>query len=210
MTDHSSVTIDCPRLRESPGNRIWLSLPRNPAAQERLAVFGGRSRFQFEGADSASRCIVWTSRDGKRQVRVQSPLRKYLRKQRANGLDAWRPEYGDIHARDLAVIARFHWKDTRLSWHSTFYDYFIAGIRGLGTWGAGWYITHRYADLARLVHEQADENGEGDVQALLLVTFDNYCIQDVIDVSDKDQGFFDRELEDSHIDSVIADRSQRV
>jgi len=37
VQDISSVTVDHPRLRTDPGNRIWLCLPRNAIAQRKLA-----------------------------------------------------------------------------------------------------------------------------------------------------------------------------
>jgi hypothetical protein len=65
-----------------------------------------------------------------------------------------------------------------------FQHYFVAGIRGLGTWGAGWYIDRCPDELERLA-EAARETKNGDIQVLLEVTFSNYRIVEVEDVSSK-------------------------
>jgi len=199
VRNYSSVTTDHPMLTTaSPGNRIWLCVPRNTPAQRRLKSFGDRVRFRFEGDDSQSRTIVWKRTDGSK-VEIRSPLATYLT-QRPAGTGQWRPEFGHVHGRDFAVIARFRSSEGE----TEYFDYFVAGIRGLGTWGGGWYIDRCPELVAKLVDTQCAADDEtGDVQAVLQVEFADYRIQSVRDVSDEDQGYFDRELEaaGSHVAS---------
>ena len=80
-------------------------------------------------------------------------------------------------------------------------DYFIAGIRGLGTWGAGWFIDRRPDELLRIVKHSDKEHT--DPQALLQVTFSNYRIIDVKDVSNYDTDYFEKQTEDSVVNEII-------
>lgn len=70
----------------------------------------------------------------------------------------------------------------------TLKDYFLAGIRGLGTWGAGWFIDRRYN-----VFEQYAQHEDATIQLLLEVTYRNDRILDVRNVSDAPESYFSKE-----------------
>lgn len=203
VVNYSTVTTLHPKLTLRQGNRIWICLPRNEPGQRQLESIGRRAWFRFEGDDSNTRCIVWKPpwlKPKTRGIRIRSPLAKYLAEQRPRGRKPWNPEFGNIFARDFAVIARFRSEEgVFLEGRPPFYHYFMAGIRGLGTWGIGWYIDRRPDDLARLAAEQ----GNGEVQAVLQVTFENYRIQEVIDVSKCDQRYFNRQRSDKYIREMV-------
>ena len=135
---------------------------------------------------------------------VSSPLHQYLEinpNGRPGGRSPWNPQYGRIYAKDYAVISRFAVDDTRDPLGADkFYHYFIAGIRGLGTWGAGWFID-RCPDALAALDTKAMVPGEphGDIQILVEVVFDNYRIIDVKDVSDEDQVYFDKQINPPYI-----------
>ncbi|MHB1044212.1 MAG: DUF4062 domain-containing protein, partial [Eubacteriales bacterium] len=195
IEDYSSVTLDHPKLNRA-GNRIWLCLPRNELAREKLRDFEEHKRFSFKNDSDGVRHIIWQQKNGT-SVKVYSPLSEYLKKQRPKRNTKWSPDYGRIFARDFAILARFKSNDyARANFGRPFYHYFIAGIRGLGTWGVGWFIDRRPDELARLVNEQCGNKNDGDVQALLQITYDHYRIKDVIDVSTCGQDNFDNEMSD--------------
>jgi len=67
-------------------------------------------------------------------------------------------------------------------------DYFVAGIRALGTWGAARHIDRKYADIAALMKDDED-----DLQILLEVVYKDEQIIDQIDVSDKPCKYFEEQ-----------------
>jgi hypothetical protein len=206
VRDYSSVTTDHPSLKTARhGNRIWLCVPRNEPAQRRLnEVLADRARFRFVGADSRSRELHWRRRDGQTVV-IRSPLATYL-KQRPAGRTKWRDEFGHVRARDFAVVARFRTREGGID----YFDYFIGGIRGLGTWGAGWFIDRHPELLAGLVQRQCPPGDDrGDVQTILQVEFDSYRIRRVVDVGDRDQPYFDHEMQSAQA-AVGAGRVRRA
>jgi hypothetical protein len=92
-------------------------------------------------------------------------------------------------AKDFAIIARFSDMNGRKKMPSDpLKDFFLAGIRGLGTWGAGWFLDRCYNDF-----EGKCERPNSDVQFLLEVTYKNERILSVHDVSQKSQSYFDAE-----------------
>ncbi len=212
VKDFNSVTTDYPGLRYRRGNRIWLCIPRNKPAQMELAKLRGQtgkfngSRVRFTHRPE-NRSIDWTNEKGK-LIKVQSPLHRYLENNpngRPEGLSSWNPQFGRIYAKDYAVISRFAEDDTRDPLGTDkFYQYFIAGIRGLGTWGAGWFIDRRPDTLSAL-DRKAMVPGEphGDVQVLVEVIFDNYRIIDVQDVSDENQDYFKNQMATDYIRDQI-------
>jgi hypothetical protein len=202
VPDISSVTIDHPRIKAAPGNRIWLCVPRNEIAQHELHGLRERSRFQFvKHVDEPRPHIVWLSNEVS-PMKIESPLSIYLMRQGRPKTGWWHRELGEIVARDYAIISRFRMPDTKYrTKDDPFYHYFIAGIRGLGTWGAAWYIDRKPAEIERLV---ADSGGEdSDVQALVEVTFSNFRVVAVRDVSDESADYFRGQMADEAIDSVI-------
>lgn len=70
----------------------------------------------------------------------------------------------------------------------TLKDFFFAGIRGLGTWGGGWFLDRRYDAL-----RGPCEKENADVQFLLEVTYKDEQVLDVRDVSGEPEGYFQNE-----------------
>jgi hypothetical protein len=102
---------------------------------------------------------------------------------------AWDAKKGKIIAKDFAVLARFKRPPETgidvVSGH--LHDYFLAGIRGLGTWGAGWFIDRSPSLLSKF--KESD-----DIQLLLEVTYKNGRITTVKDVSNQNEKYFEAQL----------------
>lgn len=201
VSESGSVTVPHPRLLDPPGNRIWLCIPRNPIAQEFLARLGDRVWFKFvDDPKTGSRFLRW-SRPGHPTVQIRSPLAEYLKHFRPNRRTAWDPAFGYMVGRDYAILARFRF-DTPAG-GTPLYHYYLAGIRGLGTWGAGWFVAHCYEELAR----EAGDVVSDDIQLVLEVKFKDYRIDGVRIVSHEPQDYFDQVNAD---DFVHADAEQHV
>lgn len=180
-------------------NRVWICMPRHKGAVDALASHADISRFRFlPRTVKRSARIVWRLADGT-ETTIESPLAKYLRLQRQN-MDMsgeWNGNLGRIVARDYAVLARFRDKaGPEVVGGQQLCDYFFAGIRGLGTWGAAWFVDRNYKFLQTLGEEQ-------DIQLLLEVTFCDDRILDVKNVSDKPAAFFDEGQKTATIKNVI-------
>ncbi|MGA3285102.1 MAG: hypothetical protein ABSD57_11680 [Verrucomicrobiota bacterium] len=190
-------------------NRFWICLPRNARAQAHLNLkYSSVSKFKIlelepdrakvTGAASNEKMYSWVNNKGE-TIFVQSPLNKYLGTQRANAdPDAeWSSTLRDVVAKDFAILARFTDKSKVLpSSEGYLKDFFLGGLRGLGTWGAAWFLDRRYNNFEGL---EKDE----DTQFLLEVTYRNGRIHDVTIVSDKPQSYFDREDSDERVREVI-------
>lgn len=196
LTTHSN------EVHDPAYNKIWLCLPRNVKARERMESYGNRSRFQLIDEMDDHHHIHWKSQHGE-VITVQSPLAKYLRGRGADASESrWKNDYGTIVARDFAVISRFAYTGGamgRAQEQHPFWEYFFFGIRGLGTWGAAWFVENKASELARAARSQGNE----DVQILLQVTFHRHRIVEVIDVSDKSQEYFDGENSGGTIADVV-------
>jgi hypothetical protein len=200
IVDVGAVTVDSPALRE-PGNRVWLCLPRSELATARLRALGPVARFEFGVTPSGARYLKWRPRGAAKAFRIASPLGTYLREQRPGGQQEWQRKFGQIIAKDFAVIARHPLPDSEFTaLGGPYYQYFVAGIRGLGTWGAGWFIRHRPDALAAAA-ESADD---GEVTILLEVTFSNFRITNAVDVSHQPATFFEKENRISTVRKNIA------
>ena len=184
ISDFKAVTTHYSELSE-PGNRIWLCVPRNEIAQNKMRLFEKNIYFHFEGEHSTERFIKWSA--PRKKLTIYSPLHHYLNLQRPREKKPWSPRLGNIVARDYAILARFR-DDAESTGHSQepFYHYFLAGIRGLGTWGAGWYIDKCYNELAELCKDKDKE-----FQIILEVEFQRYRIRSVKNVTNKNQEYFD-------------------
>lgn len=173
-------------------NRLWICLPRSKNAQQQLSLYKDRSLFQFtERKLTKEACILWRSNLKTRNfINIHSPLGKYLNIQRQKSPGGeWEPGYGRIIAKDYAVLARFSDnRDRAPMLDGKLKDYFIAGIRGLGTWGAAWFLDRRYNSLKNYLKK--DDN---DIQVLLEVTYKNEQIFDVKDVSKEPESYFEEE-----------------
>ena len=203
VLDISSVTVDHPRLGIDQGNRIWLCLPRNEIGSSHLARLGARARFRFERDPGEERPhIIWCTPGKAHSKIIRSPMARYLEMQRPPKHSSWDPKFGLIVARDYAVIGRFAVENPKgLTRGEPYFHYYVAGIRGLGTWGAGWYIDRRPDELQRLT--RAVENDLTGLQVLLEVTYWNNRILSVDDVTSRDQEYFDSQNTDATIRSVI-------
>jgi hypothetical protein len=183
-------------------NRVWLCLPRNAAAQKALRKYQTRCHFQMSPeTDGMPGEIRWQPREATTFTRAVSPLSSYLKLQRtaANGNEPmnWSREFRNIIAKDYGIIARFSVDSSIPTTDGTLKEYFIAGIRGLGTWGASWFIDRRY---------QIFDNVElhADIQILVEVTYADGRIQDVRDVSNEAQSYFDDQIREDKIREIVA------
>jgi len=93
----------------------------------------------------------------------------------------------NIIAKDYAILARFRdtFSDVNMK-DGYLQDYFLAGLRGLGTWGAAWFIDRKYHNFENVYEKK-------DLQFLLEVEYRDGRIFDVRDVSGKSQSYFDNE-----------------
>ncbi len=171
-------------------NRAWVCLPRNPRALSYLKLYQkeGRCRFSIvPRKNKAAARIDWNGDDGSGQrIAVKSPLDTYLRLQRDGRMSGgeWTASMGRIVAKDFAILARFRDQRSQVEIRLGYlYDYFLAGIRGLGTWGAGWYLDRRSKSLLQY-------DPSSDIQLLLEITFVGGRILDVVDVSTMPEAYF--------------------
>lgn len=171
-------------------NIIWICLPRLKRGLDELQNHKNR-RFDIvspKQSDTAEAFIKWKSETGD-MIMVKSPLRKYLEKQRQGVKpDAdWDISLNNIVVKDYAVIARFDRNYVQYnSGIDRLKEFYIAGIHGLGTWGAAWFIDRRFGAFKDLKLEE-------DIQMLVEVEYKNGRIVGVVDVSEKDQKYFDKE-----------------
>lgn len=77
-------------------------------------------------------------------------------------------------------------------------NYFIAGLHGLGNWGAAWYIDRKYSDLDQFTDNQYD-----NIQILLEVTYQDGRISDVRSISDITQKEIDEMISTKNVVNVI-------
>ena len=100
--------------------------------------------------------IEWINSKGEK-VLIKSPLYSYLKRQRPakDTRDNNDVNFENIIAKDFAVVARFDKGNKRGEWEKL-KNYFIAGLHGLGNWGAAWYIDRKYSDLDQFTDNQYD------------------------------------------------------
>lgn len=171
-------------------NRLWVCLPRNEPAQRQLEIYNERARFRFVRNQGGLQIHWRYSQGSSNWVVIQSPLAKYLQQQRRRlaGGD-WQAAHGRVFAKDFAVLARFSDPRERQPMsEGTLKDFFLAGIRGLGTWGAGWFLDRRYNALQAPCDKES-----ANAQFLLEVSYKNERILDVRDVSDEPESYFQDE-----------------
>jgi len=189
-------------------NRLWVCIPRNSRARQQAALYAKVSRFKFEPRTRRSEAkLFWRSSDKSNTWRhIQSPLAKYLYEQRKSEPGGeWDGRKGKIVAKDFAIISRFSDVTHKGSMaEGTLKDYFLAGIRGLGTWGAAWFIDRRY-DAFRQYENKDDES----IQFLLEVTYGDERIFNVRVVSDEPPSYFEEENSLRQIRKNISEHSKR-
>jgi len=183
-------------------NRVWICVPRNPRAKQQLNNYQDISKFKFEVEKNNFKArLFWRRTPKSKWFEVQSPLAIYLRLQRKHSPGGeWNQQLGKIIAKDFAIIGRFKdYKNEGITTEGTLKDYFIAGIRGLGTWGAGWFIDRKYRAFKDL------QDSEDDIQVLLEVIYRDETIVDVRDVSNESPNYFRRQNDPGEIRKIIAE-----
>jgi len=189
-------------------NRVWICLPRNFCAQKQLSIYQSNNRCLFKIIPPTNKSlaqILWkNSISNENYFKVKSPLSDYLILQRGEEMKGgeWKGEMEHIVAKDFAILARFGDSrpniDTKVGY---LYDYFFAGIRGLGTWGATWFLDRRSKTF--LNYEKYN-----DIQLLLEVTYWDGKILDVRDVSSESPSYFKEQLKISNIKKNIKELGQ--
>lgn len=175
-------------------NRIWLCLPRNRLGLKALLEHKG-VRFKLPVTSGRPQSINWRSKNG-RCIQVISPMGEYLRRQRCNMeiSGEWHGRLSRIIAKDFAVVARL--QRVSATEGEPLWDYFFAGIRGLGTWGSAWFIDREFKQLI-----QFDKNQ--NIEILLEVTYRDARILQVTDVSNHVASYFRSENAPATIEKNI-------
>ena len=178
-------------------NRVWVCLPRNHAALKQMEKYQEEARFRFIPRQPGKEAYIqWRQSKSNKYITIHSPLSQYLKAQRTDFPGGeWSPNHGRIVAKDYAILARF--TDRR---EYGLKDYFLAGIRGLGTWGAGWYIDRRYKAFL-----QWENRDDGPIQLLLEVIYKDEEIHEVRDVSNEPPSYFENENDPATIQKYIQD-----
>lgn len=181
-------------------NRIWICLPRNSSAQYQLKIYEKEKRNNFRivpRKKNQHAQILWkNAKSGDNFFRIKSPLSTYLEVQRGDKMRGgeWEGAMECIVAKDYAILARF--RDVRPNIDTKpglpLYDYFFAGIRGLGTWGSTWFLDRRTRIFLNY-------NKYDDIQMLLEVIYWDGRIIDVKDVSNEPPSYFNEQLKKSVI-----------
>ena len=194
---YSNYTFNMIGAENQAKNIIWICLPRQRAAINELKKKYTERRFDIvpRGNHSEAR-IRWKNKENE-YFDIHSPMKNYLMTQRLyiDRETEWNSTLRNVIAKDYAIVARMkkaipqieEWTGTKVK------EYFIAGIHGLGTWGATCYIDRNYHSF----NFDTDEN----IQMLLEITYENGVVKEVIDVSDNDIEYFKKENE---LETVIA------
>lgn len=182
-------------------NRVWLCMSRNRQGLQHLQKHTERRSSFTTGSRPLRKrphLIEWRADSGE-TVRIASPMSQYLEMQRKR-MDLggeWRGEFARVVAKDYAILARlttaprgFRGEDEPLR------EYFVGGIRGLGTWGAAWFLDRNYSYFR-------DIDPYGNVEVLLEVTYFDGQIHSVEDVSNRPQSYFTEQCKYSEIRASI-------
>ncbi len=188
-------------------NRVWLCLPRNRAAQHALQNYRHQCLFKMvQNSPDMPGMIHWRAPSATTSTEVISPLGRYLALQREIAVGTaplhWSGKLRNIIAKDYGIIARFSVDSNLPMTKGSLKEYFFAGIRGLGTWGAGWYIDRRYSDFTSY-------GSFDDIQILVEVTYANGRIDCVKDVSKESQSYFDEQNSENKLIDIIKEYQSR-
>ena len=198
--NHDSIPSDFKFM-----NRFWLCLPRSPHGLQQLEQYENISRFiLIPRKNRADSYFIW-NKNSENQFVVRSPLAKYLREQRSTMDIAgnWRFEMDRIIAKDYAILARFKDTENEIAMDDHYLnDFFLAGLRGLGTWGAAWFVDRKYNAFNKLDEKE-------NFQFLLEVEYRDSRIFDVRDVSDEPRSYFDNEYKTNTIRKNISSYAAR-
>lgn len=192
-------------------NRIWLCLPRSRRALRQLQIYQTEGRANFDitpRTEKKHAQIKWKNAvSGMQFFSISSPLASYLNFQRKGDLcgGEWHADMGRIVSKDYAILARFvdRREHVETKAGSKIYDYFVAGIRGLGTWGAAWFFDRKSRVFL-------DFEPHVDIQLLLEVTYVDERIFDVKVVSDKPSIYFQNQNRKSTILRAINEFTLRM
>lgn len=180
-------------------NRCWVCIPRNWRALERLDKYSSLARFAVGKTNSGESFFWWRGALSSERFQVRSPLEQYLRLQRKEPAlsGEWTQELRDVVARDYAIIARFPVPKDEIQMRAErLMEYFIGGIRGLGTWGAAWFL-----DRESAIFEKCKDFEP--FQVLLEVTYMNGQIIRVRDISDENSEYFSCQMKRTNIKKTI-------
>lgn len=180
-------------------NTVWVCLPRQAKALEILKRDYPDRKFNIIlGKKNVEPQIEWINSKGEK-VLIKSPLYSYLKRQRPakDTRDNNDVNFENIIAKDFAVVARFDKGNKRGEWEKL-KNYFIAGLHGLGNWGAAWYIDRKYSDLDQFTDNQYD-----NIQILLEVIYQDGRISDVRSISDITQKEIDEMISTKNVVNVI-------
>ena len=170
-------------------NRVWICLPRNPQGLSQISQYYSNSKFRIipRKGNSEGKILWRYSADAKHFIHIKSPFSRYIQMQRKDMPGGeWKSQMEKIIAKDFGILARFSDKTNPEPMASgTLKDYLVAGIRGLGTWGAAWFIDRRYSNFDMFKNKD-DEN----LEYLLEVTYVDGRIFEVIDVSQETESYF--------------------
>jgi len=198
---HSYGTASLPEQLKTH-NRVWICLPRNRPAQKYFEKYAAKARFKFtqQEDNEHSRALRWKTKGGRTEIEVLSPLNIYLHEQREHMAGGTlQPRHLQIVARDYAVLARFSdMSDTSVE-GIRLKDYFVSGLRGLGTWGAGWFIDRQYRAF-----EKYQDDPDKVIQMLLEITYVDGIIDSVKDVSEEEASYFERQHDIEFVRREIA------
>lgn len=166
-------------------NRVWVCFKRCKQAWQKIRAHYRHARFSFNEGKTSYDSMEWLQGNGL-PIKIKSPLSLYLREQRskASSSNPWQHQLGRIVSKDFGILARFRNPagDDRTV-EGYLHDYYVGGIRGLGTWGAGWFLDRRFKHFLT-------ESEEVDLQLLLEVTYHNGRIVEVNNVSDEPPEYF--------------------
>lgn len=189
-------------------NIVWICLPRQTKG---LKTLHNRKNKRFEiipKKNGKEPYIRWEGEDGK-WIEVHSPLYKYLKQQRqgVSVLSEWERTFGNIIAKDYAIIASF---ERDVPYNETpgmdkLKEFYLSGIHGLGTWGAAWYIDRFYGNFIDLNME--------DLQTTQMLVEVEYCdgrISNVKDVSKCSAEYFSKQQSLRVIKQTIDDYKEKI
>ncbi|MEI2781282.1 MAG: DUF4062 domain-containing protein [Candidatus Competibacter sp.] len=185
-------------------NRVWMCFPRSRTAIKYLDKVGETRRFHFDFRKEIASTLYWKQPDGSNYA-INSPLSLYLAEQRKK-MQVTGEHSGDLRrilAKDYAVIARFpDIESANITDEGYLYDYFFAGIRGLGTWGAAWFLDRKSKTLISYPDQDS-------LQILLEVTYQDGNVTDVKDVSNKTEQYFQEQSNVEYIRKQITQYKER-
>jgi hypothetical protein len=183
--DHRTYFQSDPPADLAVMNKVWLCFGRSNFALTRIDAKYRHARFRFSLRKESSEYATWFLKGGK-PYQLRSPLNTYLRIQRSkmDSKGSWNQQLGKVVAKDYGILARFHDReaDARTT-EGALHDYYIGGIRGLGTWGVSWFIDRKHKELLKYPEDQ-------DLQSLLEITYHDGKIVDAVDVSDRPKEYF--------------------